>query len=364
MDRKQLVSFSEIASFLRVPLMVLVVCIHGVGSDIQTIDFVNHLPILSIENVYTYITELLSHSLARIAVPLFFFISGYYTFSSKDWTKGDIITGEWKKKIKSLLIPYIVWNSLYLLLLLLKTKIGEYLHLNFNDAFSISSWQELLGYYSFNVVDYPLWYMRELILLTLLSPAIYFSLQKFAKGYILLVFLGFFMGLSLFPGLLGFLSLFFFSIGGYLGYKRINPLESIWRYRSLILISSVILVLALPFLNQFEGYQYLEYIYILLGSCSAFILSNRVIIMFPIQCSRIKEASKYVFFVYAVHTVFLVNWARGLIFRIPLLRPDAIGGILGYLLIILLTIIFSLVCYYILNKIAPRFVRWLSGGRA
>ena len=43
MDRKQLVSFSEIASFLRVPLMVLVVCIHGVGSDIQTIDFVNHL---------------------------------------------------------------------------------------------------------------------------------------------------------------------------------------------------------------------------------------------------------------------------------------------------------------------------------
>lgn len=86
--------------------------------------------------------------------------------------------------------------------------------------------------------------------------------------------------------------------------------------------------------------------------------------MFPIQCSRIKEASKYVFFVYAVHTVFLVNWARGLVFRIPLLRPDAIGGILGYLLIILLTIIFSLVCYYILNKIAPRFVRWLSGGRA
>lgn len=172
------------------------------------------------------------------------------------------------------------------------------------------------------------------------------------------------MGLSLFPGLLGFLSLFFFSIGGYLGYKRINPLESIWRYRNLILISSVILVLALPFLNQFEGYQYIEYIYILLGSCSAFILSNRAIRMFPIQCSRIKEASKYVFFVYAVHTVFLVNWARGLVFRIPLLRPDAIGGVLGYLLIILLTIIFSLVCYHILNRIAPRLVRWLSGGRA
>ena len=98
MDRKQLVSFSEIASFLRVPLMVLVVCIHGVGSDIQTIDFVNHLPILSIENVYTYITELLSHSLARIAVPLFFFISGYYTFSSKDWTKGDIIQVSGKRR--------------------------------------------------------------------------------------------------------------------------------------------------------------------------------------------------------------------------------------------------------------------------
>lgn len=80
MDRKQLVSFSEIASFLRVPLMVLVVCIHGVGSDIQTINFVNHLPILSIENVYTYITELLSHSLARIAVPLFFFIRLLYLF--------------------------------------------------------------------------------------------------------------------------------------------------------------------------------------------------------------------------------------------------------------------------------------------
>ena len=55
MDREQLVSFSEIASFLRVPLMVLVVCIHGVGSDIQTIDFVNHLPVLSVGNIYIYI---------------------------------------------------------------------------------------------------------------------------------------------------------------------------------------------------------------------------------------------------------------------------------------------------------------------
>lgn len=88
MDRKQLVSFSEIASFLRVPLMVLVVCIHGVGSDIQTIDFVNHLPILSIENVYTYITELLSHSLARIAVPLFFLFQVIIPFPRRIGQKG------------------------------------------------------------------------------------------------------------------------------------------------------------------------------------------------------------------------------------------------------------------------------------
>ena len=85
--------------------------------------------------LYIYISEFLTHSLPRIAVPMFFFISGYYAFYKKDWSQRSIWTVELKKRVKTLLIPYLLWNSIYLVILLAKTQVGLRLGLGASDPF-------------------------------------------------------------------------------------------------------------------------------------------------------------------------------------------------------------------------------------
>lgn len=63
-------NFSSIITALRFPLILFVVAIHLVGEDLR-------LPQWGTSDwFYLYTTEFISHSLARIAVPMFFFISG------------------------------------------------------------------------------------------------------------------------------------------------------------------------------------------------------------------------------------------------------------------------------------------------
>lgn len=207
-------TFSEIASFLRVPLIVLVVCIHALGSESASIDLsqISHAPS---QFIYTYVTEFISHSLARVAVPLFFFISGYYTFFRTDWSDRSMCFLVWKKKVHSLVLPYLLWNSLYLCLLLSKTAISEYLGLGLNDSFSIPDIQTFFSFFSTQVIDYPLWYIRELIILTLLSPIIYIGIRRFPLYSIVTCLSIFLSGISIIPNILSTTSLLFFIGGGY-----------------------------------------------------------------------------------------------------------------------------------------------------
>ena len=48
----------------------------------------------------------------QIAVPGFFVISGYQFYRDFDWGK---LKSKWQRRVKSLLVPYIVWNFLYYL---------------------------------------------------------------------------------------------------------------------------------------------------------------------------------------------------------------------------------------------------------
>lgn len=104
---------SESISWLRFPLVLMVVFIHSSGfGEFQTDSF--NFSALADINLYDFLRILVSRILCQVAVPLFFIISGYlfYTkFDIQGWSWGI-----WIKKIKSrtytLLIPYLSWNIL------------------------------------------------------------------------------------------------------------------------------------------------------------------------------------------------------------------------------------------------------------
>lgn len=89
---------SESISWLRFPLVLMVVFIHSSGfGEFQTDSF--NFSALADINLYDFLRILVSRILCQVAVPLFFIISGYlfYTkFDIQGWSWGI-----WIKKIKS-----------------------------------------------------------------------------------------------------------------------------------------------------------------------------------------------------------------------------------------------------------------------
>lgn len=352
-------NFSSVITALRFPLILFVVAIHLVGEDLR-------LPQWGTSDwFYLYTTEFISHSLARIAVPMFFFISGYYAFYKKDWSQRSVWTAELKKRVKTLLVPYLLWNSLYIIILLSKTQLETRLGSGPHDPFYLTSIPEFLSYYWNEVIVYPLWYLRDLIVLCALSPILY-RLITWSRGYILLpLFVCFLMAWECSFAEFGFgtISFFCFMFGGYLSIKQIDPLEKLQRVKYIAGLIALVTVFILPLLSQWSGYKTVESIYILTGSASALLLMQRVGRRAPEVLQRLSSLNQYVFFIYAVHTVLLVNWARGIVFRIPALREEGSGALLGYFLIGALTLTFSFACYAVMKKVAPRVLSILSGGR-
>lgn len=346
--------FSKVVSLLRFPLILLVIAIHALSEKLR-------LP--ESGNVYQYVSEQLSHGIACIAVPLFFFFSGYYTFYHKDWSLPAVWKKEWAKKARSLLLPYVLWNTLYILILLAKTQLTLYLGGTPKDPFAITSWLQLASYYWWDVLVYPLWYVRDLLLLTLLAPFGHLLL-RLSKGWILLLLAALYLGgWSWSIASLKILPVFFFLLGGWLGQHSLDPLPKLYPLRYLLGGVALLTVLSLPFLVPYSWHVQVEALYTLSGGAITLVLGQALLKSRPKLAFKLQQAETYVFFVYAVHTVLLVNWARGIVYRVPFLREEAPGALLGYFLLIGLTLAFSLFLYALLRRFAPRALSVLCGGR-
>lgn len=96
---------SKVLDWLRFPMIVLVVYIHYWGESIPESSVIG-------STIYNSIRIFMCHVISRAAVPTFFLISGYYFFYKiKDFTF-DTYKDKLKKRIKTILIPYLLWNSI------------------------------------------------------------------------------------------------------------------------------------------------------------------------------------------------------------------------------------------------------------
>ncbi len=128
--------------------------------------------------------------LTEVAVPLFFAISGalfYRNYSLSGTIK------KWKNRFFSLLVPYLLWNSIWLCLALLGyyTPLGAVLG-GVKTAFS---WEAVFsGVFLYGYLE-PFWFVWQLIVLTLCCPLIYLLLKNKWVG--LLAIAGFYVACCL-----------------------------------------------------------------------------------------------------------------------------------------------------------------------
>lgn len=104
---------SKTIDFLRFPLIVGVILIHT--SPASLVVNGTYQDAISVYPVYSTLYTLCSQILARLAVPIFFIISGFLFFYHTPVFDKSAYWSKLKKRARTLLVPYLLWNALVIL---------------------------------------------------------------------------------------------------------------------------------------------------------------------------------------------------------------------------------------------------------
>ena len=98
---------SKTIEWLRFFCIGAVVLLHSVGNPLEGKDFISYR-----YGPYDAIRILFSEGLCWVAVPIFFLISGYLFFVKLEEWRTDVWVDKLKRRVKTLLIPYLLCNTI------------------------------------------------------------------------------------------------------------------------------------------------------------------------------------------------------------------------------------------------------------
>lgn len=341
-------------TILRFPLIAAIVLIHG-GINME------------ISPSTIFVSTLGTNILARVAVPLFFVMSGWLFFINFNLTLKDYI-----KKIKSrfftLCIPYLFWNLSFLLLVFSLQSFP------FTASFLENNFQKLVAHYNFQ--DYleafgvmggdpillPLWFLRDLIYLVIISPIFYIIAQKTPALSLLIILLPLLPEANLpFVNLRFISSLVFFYLGCLIAVQRWDVTQ-IDRWNSLILPAYLLLAISLSVLrttHELTWGNQIQFLLNCLGVMAAWCLSQKIL---ETKLETLLIAlTPFTFFVYAAHEPTAMVLRKILSRFFPASQPSI--ALLYYFLIPFLAITITLAVAKILKKYLPQFFNIITGGR-
>ena len=161
---------SKALNLMRFPLAALIVLLHT-GITCGPEDFTY------------YLANYINAPIVQLAVPTFFFMSGFLFFTGKeDVFDINIYTSKLKKKITTLIIPYIIWNliaitSYYLYQYLKHGSIEQWSLIEILWAHGKGIQTTSIFGYKYPIIISPaagvLWFMRDLIMMMFCSIIMY-----------------------------------------------------------------------------------------------------------------------------------------------------------------------------------------------
>ncbi|VTR34176.1 acyltransferase family protein [Sphingobacterium thalpophilum] len=360
---------SKTIDALRFPLIVGVVFIHTDFSDIildgqKQIDFGNF-------PVFSSIFFLFSKLIFEVCVPLFFFISGFLFFYKTEGFSRETYVQKLKNRVRSLLVPYIFWNFVVILFFFLaQTFLPEGMLSGRNKLiidYSLSDW--LWSFWDTShinphlektlPINSPFWFIRDLIVVVLCTPLLYWLLKKWGL-YVVLAFGLLWVLYPYFyrPGL-STASFFFFTAGAYFSIHKINFVEMMKPLFFRLLPVYLLLAVAAFYLLGSIWWSYLYCAEVLLGLVLAVALTAGGIEKGKWQPNNFLTSGA--FFIFAYHRLPLVFVIK---FLFKLVRPQSdILLLVLYLAAPGLIIVLGLVGYSFLKQWMPRFMAAVGGDR-
>lgn len=347
----------KIISFISI---LLVVFIHSYN---LTVNF--NSGNIDIGNSYNvFLQEYISQGIATVAVPLFFCISGYLFFLNFNGTTSAFLL-KFRKRIKSLLLPYLIWSLWGLLFYFILQLFPQSQNFFTKKLIVDYSLNEFANTIFISPIPYQLWFLRDLIMLVLFSPAIFWLIKKTRILLIIFLLAMWFNLLDLNFYIFGTESLLFFTLGAYLAlYQKSFLLKKIHlkNYWILLILWFTIVFIKTSLLNS----EY-TFLYILAGKISVIIGISTIWISYDnlmknklIPNTKILNLSIYSFFIFVFHEPFLTFFKKGMFY---ISGTSDLMVLINYFTSPLVIITLSIIVGFILSKVTPRFYHFITGGR-
>lgn len=358
---------SKTISNLRFPLIVGVVFLHNYCLSNSVVDWSD----FSTYSIYQLVVKLFSGILPSMCVPTFFLMSGYLFFINIEKLDGETYKKKLKSRFWTLLVPYILWNLIpifiKMLLLIYRGGLMDFVSsINWLDLFwNDHEEKDIVNVFGWSIKHaYPingaLWYVRDLIVLSVLTPAIYYFVVKLKKKGVFLLSIAFVF--MIWPYITLYLKgVCFFTMGAYFGINKIEITQLRFQKYALFLSFFLCIVLLIFPLNP-KVYSLIQSVFTLSSVYSIFFYFSWIIRKYNVVIS--KSLLNSVFFIYALHGVYVNKIMQNIV------APKVFGytsnsGLLlcEYLFSVFMTLAICYFLFQLLSKVAPKLVSILDGKR-
>jgi len=343
-------TLSSAISWMRFPLIFMIVLLHCYC----TIDAHGHHNFFQL--VYPF-----GLLLGETGVPAFFFVSGFlFFFSQKSYSE------KLKSRVKSLLIPYVFWNAIILLaygllaivghpMQIADKNIADYGFLDYLRAFiDRGSWDQGNGV----PMLCPYWYIRNLMIICVFSPIIYFII-KYMKWIPLLALFVWWISIP-YNGMIAS-SLLFFSVGAYFSIEQKNPIFLLQKYKIVFLCFWAIVFL-FDWAHCFWNVSCFLYVHRISLLLNIFLLLLVGSYFGNKQYLGRETLEKSAFWIYTVH--YPMTIAFGTIFAKYLLETPDWLVFVYYWFTVLCVITLCVISYVILHRLCPKVLSFVTGRRS
>ena len=319
--------------------------------------------------------DILKYSVTEIAVPMFFLISGFNYY--RDYTTSKWV-GKIKNRVKSLLVPYLLWNVIYCIFCLVtsNTRISEYFIGREKYDFTVEN--VILGCLYHWRCNSHFWFVFNLMLFAVLNICMYYVIKNklLAMLFLGMTFIGIYVFNISIP--LAFIyrtdSVLYYYIGAYIAIHNKKVIvsdtaltDSIFKFFGKkveskkakliegiigLLLLSVTLLLLIPGMNKA-----LRLPVILCGCVGLWILSG---CLAKPKRKCVILTGGYIFLLYAVHGIIQPILVKMVYLVLP---KTAYMSVVNFVIVISLTIAICAMMRVLTSRFIPRLDHVLTGWR-
>ena len=343
---------SNVIANIRFPLMIMIVTIHSFINGVDK----NTYPL------FWYSQHILSEVIGYVAVYAFFFISGYLMFLGVEKYDIQLYKSKLYRRIKNLVIPYLLWNIIYLIIAIGYTYHKERVLL-FQD-WNLVDWLKPFYCYGDNSrfpIAGPLWFVRDLFMIFLLSPFIFISIKRL--GIIMPIFCMVLSFSDVIPNVIHvrFSSLAYVVWGGYFSINKVSVSSLCVKYNKMLLLIYLI-VIPVSIWSESTAYAHIvDNISKFIGVFTLFSVFSLITVKSRNMWSKcITDAS---FYLYAMHLLLIIYCREFILTNFKVVSNNNVSLYSIYFSTIVVCIVICTLTYHISRKISPRFTTLLTGSR-